>query len=303
MVGYKSEKRVSAHFDIFDVFNSFNTASFRQIQLQISVLLKFHDLRLRRFGLVLALSPSVRRQCWLPRGLVANVPRRGIMDHQRLTTIDEPGATAASSQVSAGDEELVAAAKDGNELAFEAIVKRHRQRIFGLALRYTRSQEDAEDVVQQTFHRAFIHLLGFEGRSSFSTWLSSIAINHALMLLRKRHALRELPIDDSSDHEGAKPALEIADASPDPEASYLKAERARLLCAAVQELSPGMLRAVELQELGELTTRETAQRMGLSVSAVKARLFRARKSLAKSLRCHARPNAARRASQTRLACA
>jgi RNA polymerase sigma-70 factor, ECF subfamily len=225
------------------------------------------------------------------------------MDRQLLRTIDEPGATVASSQVSAGDRELVAAAKDGDELAFETIVKRHRQRIFGLALRYTRSQEDAEDVVQQTFQRAFIHLLGFEGRSSFSTWLSSIAVNHALMLLRKRRALRELPIDDSSSDEGTRPTFEIADASPDPEASYLKAERARLLCAAVEELSPGMLRAVELQELGELTIRETAQRMGLSVSAVKARLFRARKSLAKSLRCHTGPNPGGRTSQDRPACA
>jgi RNA polymerase sigma-70 factor (ECF subfamily) len=225
------------------------------------------------------------------------------MDGQLLETIDEISATVASSQDSAGDEELVAAAKGGDDLAFETIVKRHRQRIFGLALRYTRSREDAEDIVQQTFQRAFIHLLGFEGRSSFSTWLTSIAINHALMLLRKRRALRELPIDDSSSDEGTTPALEIADASPDPEASYLQGERARILSAAVGELSPGMQRAVELQELGELTTRETARHMGLSVSAVKTRLFRAKRSLAKSLRCRIRPNLGGRASQNRLSCA
>jgi RNA polymerase sigma-70 factor (ECF subfamily) len=225
------------------------------------------------------------------------------MDHQLLTTIDERGATVASSQDSTGDEQLVAAATGGDELAFETIVKRHRQRIFGLALRYTRSREDAEDVVQQTFQRAFIHLPGFEGRSSLSTWLTSIAINHALMLLRKRRALRELPIDDSSSDEGTTPAPEVADASPDPEARYLRGERARILCAAVEELCPGMQRAIELQELGELTIRETAQRMGLSVSAVKARLFRARKSLAKSLRCRIGPDLGCRSSQHRLACA
>ena len=169
------------------------------------------------------------------------------MDRQLLKTIDELGVTVASSQDSDGDEELVAAAKGGDGLAFENIVKRHRQRIYGLALRYTRSREDAEDIVQQTFQMAFIHLLGFEGRSSFSTWLTSIAINHALVLLRKRRALRELPIDYSSCYEGTTPALEIADASPDPEASYLQGERARILSAAVGELSPGMRRAIELQ--------------------------------------------------------
>jgi RNA polymerase sigma-70 factor (ECF subfamily) len=146
-------------------------------------------------------------------------------------------------------------------------------------------------------------LLGFEGRSSFSTWLTSIAINHALMLLRKRRALRELPIDDSSSDEGTTSALEITDAGPDPEASYLQGERARILSAAVGELSPGMQRAVELQELGELTTRETARHMGLSVSAVKTRLFRAKRSLAKSVRCRIRPNLGGRTSQNRLACA
>jgi RNA polymerase sigma-70 factor (ECF subfamily) len=225
------------------------------------------------------------------------------MDRQQLEISDELGVTVASSQDSTGDEQLVAAAKGGDDLAFEAIVRRHRQRIFGLALRYTRSREDAEDVVQQTFQRAFIHLVGFEGRSSLSTWLTSIAINHALMLLRKRRALRELPIDESSNDEGTAPTLQIADASPDPEASFLQGERARILSAALGELNPGMQRAIELQELGELTIRETAQHMGLSVSAVKARLFRARRSLAKSLRCRIGHSLGGRSSQDRLACA
>jgi RNA polymerase sigma-70 factor, ECF subfamily len=225
------------------------------------------------------------------------------MDSQLSKMTDEPGVTVASAQYSAGDQELVAAAKGGDDLAFETIVKRHRQRIFGLALRYTRSRDDAEDIVQQTFQRAFIHLLRFEGRSSLSTWLTSIAINHALMLLRKRRALRELPLDDSSSDDGTTPALQIADASPDPEASYLQNERVRILSAAVGKLSPGMQRAIELQELEQLTIRETAEHMGLSVSAVKARLFRARRSLAKSLRCRMGPDLAGRPSQNRLACA
>ena len=104
------------------------------------------------------------------------------MHGQLLKTTDGVGVTVPSSQDSVGDEELVAAAKGGDDLAFETIVKRHRQRISAVALRYTRSREDAEDIVQQTFQRAFSHLQGFEGRSSFSTWLTSIVINQALMV-------------------------------------------------------------------------------------------------------------------------
>lgn len=237
------------------------------------------------------------------------------MPSQLLNGIDKSDVTAASSRDSAADEELVAAAKRGDEVAFETLVKRHRQTIFLLALRYTRVREDAEDIVQQTFLKAFVHLQEFEGRSSFSTWSTSIAINQALTLLRRRRALREVPIDDAGSDEGTTPALEIADASPDPETSYLQRERTQILSVAMGQLRPGMRRAIELQELGELSIRETARYMGLSVAAVKSRLFHARKKIGKTLRCHMRSRRmpggcisvvasdAGQLSQDRLACA
>jgi RNA polymerase sigma-70 factor, ECF subfamily len=237
------------------------------------------------------------------------------MDGQLLKTIDERSATVASSQDSARDEELVACAKGGDDPAFEAIVKRHRQRIFALALRCTRSREDAEDIVQQTFQRAFIHLQGFEGRSSFSTWLTSIVINQALMLLRRRRALREVPIDDPSNEEGTIPALQMADARPDPESSYLEQEEVRVLAEAIGQLRPGMRTAVELTELRELSMLEAARHMGISVVAVKSRVFRARRKLGGALRRNMRSRRmsgdgisavakdARRISQNRLSCA
>jgi RNA polymerase sigma-70 factor, ECF subfamily len=237
------------------------------------------------------------------------------MDRQLLKTIDELGMTVASSQDSAGDEELVAAAKGGDDLAFESIVKRHRQRIFALALSYTRSREDAEDIVQQTFQRVFIHLQGFEGRSSFSTWLTSIVINQALTLLRRRRALREVPIDDPSNDEGTIPALEMADASPDPESSYLEHEEARVLAEAIEQLRPAMRTAVELTELRELSMLEAARHIGISVVAVKSRVFHARRKLGEALRRNMRSRRmsgdgisavakdARRISQNRLSCA
>lgn len=191
----------------------------------------------------------------------------------------------ASSCDAAADEELVAAAKKGDELGFESLAKRHQRRIFALAFRYTRVREDAEDIVQETFQKAFVHLQKFEGKSSFSTWLTRIAINEALMSLRRRRALHEVPADDSSGDHGTTP--DLADASPDPEATYLQKEEARIVSAAIRHLRPGMRRAVELRELGDLSTQETARRMGLSVAAIKGRVFHARKELGRALRYHA----------------
>jgi RNA polymerase sigma-70 factor, ECF subfamily len=237
------------------------------------------------------------------------------MDGQLLKSIDEQGATVASTRDSARDEELVAAAKGGDELAFETIVERHRQRISAVALRYTRSREDAEDIVQQTFQRAFSHLQGFEGRSSFSTWLTSIVINQALMLLRRRKALREVPIDHPSNDQGTTPALEMADASPDPESSYLEQEEARVLAEAIGQLRPAMRTAVELTELRELSMLEAARHLGISTGAVKSRVFHARRKLGEALRRNMRSRrmpgdgisavakSARRISQNRLSCA
>src|SRR5712671_1621699 len=193
-----------------------------------------------------------------------------------------------SSSDAAADEELVVAAKSGDESAFEILVKRQERKVFRVALRYTRVREDAEDIVQETFRKVFVHLQKFEGKSSFSTWLTRIAINEALMSLRRRRALHEVPpADDSSGDNGTTPGLDLADASPDPEATYLRKEEARIVSAAIRHLRPGMRRAVELRELGDLSTQETARRMGLSVAAIKGRVFHARKELGRALRYHA----------------
>ena len=183
----------------------------------------------------------------------------------------------------ATDGALVAAAKNGDENAFEALVRRHRRKLFALALRYTRVREDAEDVVQQTFQNAFVHLGNFEGKSSFSTWLTRIAINEALMWLRKARALREVPIEDSTTEEGAGRHFDVADASPDPEATYLKREETRALSMAIKQLTPRIRIVLELKELRELSGQETARKMGLSVSAVKARVFHGRRKLRKHI--------------------
>jgi RNA polymerase sigma-70 factor (ECF subfamily) len=188
------------------------------------------------------------------------------------------------------EEVLVSAAKNGNQRAFEVLVERHQQRMLAFARRYTRVREDAEDVVQQTFQKAFIHLNKFQGKSSFSTWLTRIAINEALMLMRRGRGLREIPVDDSNDQGGAASAMEIPDPSPDPETSYLRRERVQILSETLGNLRPGMRKAIELRELAELSTEETAQRMGVSVAAVKARIFHARKKLRERLSGYLKSN-------------
>jgi RNA polymerase sigma-70 factor (ECF subfamily) len=177
-------------------------------------------------------------------------------------------AVASSSDASA-DEDLVAAAKKGDEPVLESLDKRHQRRLFALAFRHTRVREDAEDIVQQTFRKAFIHLQKFEEKSSLSTRLTRIAINEALMSLRRRRALHEVPADDLSDEHGTTPGPDLADASPDPEVSCLQKEGAQILAAAITHLRPGMRRAIELRGLGDLSTQETARRMGLSVATIR----------------------------------
>ena len=198
----------------------------------------------------------------------------------------------------AAEQMLVVAAKNGDEQAFETLFTRHRQKILRVVLRYAHVREDAEDIVQQSFQKAFVYLHKFEGKSSFSTWLTRIAINESLMLLRHGRALREVSVDDHIEAEGNAASFEISDSSPDPEASYLRRERAQILSETLGNLRPGMRTAIELRELAELSTEETARRMGVSVVAVKARLFHARKKLQQKLSRYLKPNCTHRRNTT-----
>jgi RNA polymerase sigma-70 factor (ECF subfamily) len=187
-----------------------------------------------------------------------------------IVSLDDPAAKEGA---------LVAAAKREDSLAFEILVGRYRQRILNIAFRYTRNREDAEDIVQQSFQKAFVHLRQFEGNSSFSTWLTRIAINEALMWLRRKRVSSEMPIQESDKNNETTQALDFPDSGPNPEDGCLQRERQQILSAAINELTPGMRTAIELRELGELSTEETARVMGLSVGAVKSRVFHGRRKL------------------------
>jgi RNA polymerase sigma-70 factor, ECF subfamily len=188
---------------------------------------------------------------------------------------------------------LVIAAKSGDEQAFEALFKRYQQKILTVVRRYARVREDAEDIVQRSFQKAFVHLCTFQGHSSFATWLTSIAINEALMFLRSIGAVREVAMGDVNNSEGRTVGIEIPDSSPGPEASYAQQERAQILSWAMDELTPRMRQALELREFAELSTEETARRMRVSVGAVKARIFHAKRKLRKRLSRYLKSSAPR----------
>jgi RNA polymerase sigma-70 factor (ECF subfamily) len=160
------------------------------------------------------------------------------------------------------DAALVASAKAGDARPLEVLVERHERRIFSLAQRMTRNREDAEDVMQQSFQKAFTHLKKFEGESLFSTWLTRIAINEALMLLRRRRGTREVPIAESSTEDGAALPLDFPDSGPNPEDSCLQREQERILSAAVSQLTPGMRKAIELRETSRAVHRRNRSSHG-----------------------------------------
>ena len=203
--------------------------------------------------------------------------------------IDKSGTAVPSISTLAKEEALVVAARDGNEQAFEILVERYRYGMVVVALRLTRVREDAEDVTQQSFQKAFVHLHTFEGKSSFATWLTRITVNEALMLLCRVRRHREVSIDeDTLDSQRAASPLEIPDSNPNPEAMYLQREEARILSAAMGKLGPGHRKAIELRDLGELSNEETARRMGLSISASKSTVSRGRRKLREAIKGYVR---------------
>jgi RNA polymerase sigma-70 factor, ECF subfamily len=203
------------------------------------------------------------------------------MDMEKRTGASRQFANVHPQTIVGQDEEaaLVLAAKSGDGHAFEILIERYQRRILAVARRFTRIREDAEDIVQHSFQKAFVHLQRFEGKSSFATWLTRIAINEALMLLRRGRGLREISIDDLSGNEDNVLGLELPDSRPDPESVFLQDERSRILSAAMDELTPRTRKAMELRKLGELSTQEAARVMDLSVAAVISRVLHGQRKL------------------------
>src|ERR1700739_3130455 len=176
------------------------------------------------------------------------------------------------------DSTLVAATKNGHSQAFEFLVKRHKAKTFSVAFRITRNREDAQDVVQQSFHKAFMHLDRFQEKSSFSTWLTRIVINEGLMCLRRNRSRREISLDDGKSEPEELFPVEIVDRGKNPAEIYEQRENEHILFEAMNQLKAEFRTAVRLQLEGR-TVSETAEILGLGIGTLKARLFRGRQKL------------------------
>jgi len=178
---------------------------------------------------------------------------------------------------------LVARAKEGDTDAFTELVTHYDRRIFRMAKQITQNDDDAEDVLQETFLKAYSHLDSFQGNSKFYTWLVRIAVNEALMKLRKRRSDRTVPLDDPIDTGDDEVPREIAVWDENPEETYSREELANILDEAIQGLKPAYRTVFVLRDIEELSIEETAEALKLSISAVKSRLLRARLQLREKL--------------------
>jgi RNA polymerase sigma factor (sigma-70 family) len=188
-------------------------------------------------------------------------------------------AAAVSDLRAWSEEQLIAAAKTGRQAPFGELCERHMKQVSYVTSRITRNREDAEDAAQECFLSAFVHLKDFDGRSQFATWLTRIAINAALMKLRKNRRAREVPIDEPNPSSEPVAHREFRDDAPDPEESCSLRERNRILKSAISGLRPRARNVVELLHIQEHSIRETAQILGISTGAAKARMFHAKIAL------------------------
>ncbi len=188
-------------------------------------------------------------------------------------------ATAVSDLRAWSEKQLIAAAKSGRRAPFGELCERHMKQVSCVTRRITRNREDAEDAAQECFLNAFVHLKGFDGRSQFATWLTRIAINAALMKLRKNRRAGEVALDEPNPPSEPAAQREFRYDAPDPEESFSLRERKRIVKSAISGLRPRARNVVELIHLQEHSISETAQILGISTGAVKARMFHAKIAL------------------------
>jgi RNA polymerase sigma-70 factor (ECF subfamily) len=191
--------------------------------------------------------------------------------------------------VGGADEHLfIERARQGDLAAFEELVNRYEQKIFRLAMNITGNREDAEDVLQEAFLKAYTNLGRFQGDSRFYTWLVRIAINEGLMKLRKRRA-NVVSLDQELEAEDDVLPRQVEDWGPNPEQRFAQIELQQILDEAIASLEPGYRIVFVLRDIEQLSSEEIAQALDLSVPAVKSRLLRARLKLRERLNPYFRP--------------
>jgi len=188
------------------------------------------------------------------------------------------------------DVALVERARAGDDSAFETLIRQYDRQIFRTAQHITQNREDAEDITQDVFLKAYRKLEQFQGNSKFSTWLTRIAVNESLMRLRKRKTSRTVSMDQEVQTEEGSIPRDFADWSPNPEQNFTQSELAEILKKTIAGLAPGFRTVFTLRDIENLSTDETAEALGLSVPAVKSRLLRARLQLRERLSRYLKKN-------------
>lgn len=210
------------------------------------------------------------------------------MDNDRMTQpADEtesliPQHIFAKAATEAREAELVIAARAGSKDAFAELQKLHWRRLYRTVVSITRNREDAEDVLQDTFLSAYLALKTFEGRSKFGSWLTRIAINSALMSIRKRNAHPEVFLEQSSESDD-EASFDIRDSGLNPEQICDQHQRCLSMLRALERLGPKLQAPIRIRTLQECSAKEIARSLDVSVAAVKTRLHRARMRLRRSL--------------------
>ncbi len=202
----------------------------------------------------------------------------------RQSMMEGVGMSTAPSEDTFDEAPLLERARAGDAAAFTELVEKYERKIYRLAKHITQNDEDAEDVLQETFLKAYSHLGSFEGQSKFYTWIVRIAVNESLMKLRKRKSDRTVSLDEPQETGGEETVTrEIAVWDEDPEQKYSQEELREILDGAVNSLKPSFRTVFVLRDIEELSTEETAETLGISIPAVKSRLLRARLQLREKL--------------------
>jgi RNA polymerase sigma-70 factor, ECF subfamily len=224
----------------------------------------------------------------LKRNEAQSFPRRGdFLDNKEVlqsNTQTRDGETIGEEHQSAKETSLVRLAQAGDQTAFSRLVQPYMRLAYHVALRITGNREDAEDASQQSLLKAFVRLDQFNGESLFSTWLTRIAINEALMKVRKRRSEDCHLLHETNSEQESSP-VDMLHAGEDfhPELLYVKWEKHRLLRDAIDSLQGTSRAVVWLLGIQERKTKEAAKLLNLSESAVKSRFLRARQQLRESL--------------------
>ena len=190
--------------------------------------------------------------------------------------------TTETSSPAAFDDEFVRLLQTGSSSAFERLHRLYSRRLFQQIIAITRNEEDAEDALQDTFLQAFRAVRSFEGRSHIATWLTRIAINAALMKVRKRRSRSEVPFEWPSESEEYSSILNLRDPSPNPEQIHEERQRRNQLADAIERLEPTLRSTVSLWVSRDCSMAEVANVLDVSLCTIKTRMYRARKKLRRS---------------------